>query len=446
MLIKFVILIIYIGLSGCGDTGEYSARIKSTYTKPSHFKAVDYRSIRHSVPGSNLKITGIGFQKGDYLKIDDMLLAVETLTSDYIISELPADLLPKRYAATIVSAGADFSGQGIREISKPKEVNFDLEIISEESFPDIYAITKDVVANQEDGKIIGRNLTDSLDLFVNDKSIPYKVLSTSEIAFKLENHNIKRNTLEVQFKGEVLFSTSLILVDRELPKITMSPEEVCTGVEYYDGMGQYYEGSADCSPESLEYCTDSNEVGCVTTSTYVSLNKNDLVAADIRSGKLLLGVTGTLIAESHINCNSGGASGCIATATYPSMNLTAAGTDSSLTAANFDASVATAGNFEFWLADGSRQVITGDGDLVAASIASGVEVHGVTGSANLESHSNCNSGGANGCVATATYPSMNLTAAGTDSSLTAANFDASVATAGNFEFWLADGSRQGDHR
>ncbi len=274
--------------------------------------------------------------------------------------------------------------------------------------------------------------------------------------------------------------------------------------------------------------------------------------ANVRAVDTVDGATGTLS-----DCAAGGASGCVATATYKTMNLTAAGTAASLTGANFNTTIAAAGNFEFWDASGSRYSVAGDTDLTASNVLSGKNIFGVDGSitggptyctsdgeagcvvvgptyaaavtagaaskilsgqtlagitgnvtlpaggkvltgtsfgvsgtgssgtltlptasnvrsgtgaygdpgaaltpsyspdfpdvANVRavdtvdgatgSLSDCAAGGASGCVATATYKTMNLTAAGTAASLTGANFNTTIAAAGNFEFWDASGSR-----
>ncbi len=63
-----------------------------------------------------------------------------------------------------------------------------------------------------------------------------------------------------------------------------------------------------------------------------------------------------------------------------------------------------------------------------------------TGSATLESHSSCSGGGQTGCLATATYPTMNLSVTG-GTGLTSANFAAAVASASTYQFWDGGGAR-----
>ena len=249
---------------------------------------------------------------------------------------------------------------------------------------------------------------------------------------------------------------------------------VASGVRY----GHSFEFTGTASVESHSNCTGSNQSGCVATSTYATMDKsaagthvgltsgnfdssiatlsnyefwdaqgarhtitgdNQLRRANIRSGVEIHGKSGNMT-QAPPNCSGPGQSNCVATNTFKTMNLSAAGSDIGLTAGNFDASIATSADYEFWDAGGDRHSITGDSDLRVTNVLSGVEIHGVTGNV-VQGPANCTGANQSGCVATSTYKTMNLSGAGSNGALTAGNFDASIATAANYEFWDAQGSR-----
>ncbi|RYZ90909.1 MAG: DUF1566 domain-containing protein [Proteobacteria bacterium] len=160
--------------------------------------------------------------------------------------------------------------------------------------------------------------------------------------------------------------------------------------------------------------------------------------ANVHSSDTVNGLTGTLL-----NCTAANQSGCVATTSYKTMNLSASGTDTGLTSSNFNTSVKTAANFEFWDAAGARHSVAGDADLVATNIANAVNIFGTVGSANLESHSACSAANQSGCVATSIYKTMDLSSASiaTTTDLTSTNFNATLATSANFEFWDSAGAR-----
>ncbi len=170
----------------------------------------------------------------------------------------------------------------------------------------------------------------------------------------------------------------------------------------------------------------------------ISYDAIDAGKASIRSSLTLSGITGTLV-----NCSAGGETGCVTNSTFKSINLSSQGSNSSsgLTAANFNTKLATTGNFEFWDASGTRHEKAGDTDLAAANIATSVVIHGVIGSADLESHSACGAANQMGCVATSTYKTMDLSTVGAFTGLTGSNFPSRITNADSSEFWDATGNK-----
>lgn len=197
-----------------------------------------------------------------------------------------------------------------------------------------------------------------------------------------------------------------------------------TAFEYFDSAGNRFTGTGDA----------------------------DLVAANVVSGSVIFGVTGTTVAESHSNCTGNSQQGCVATATYQSADLTnllaanikngitisgitgnypsatspLAGADATadLTSASFNAKLAASTAFEYFDSAGNRYTGAGDTDLTPVNIAIGEGIFGLTGTSSLESHSSCTGNGQQSCVATATYQSADL------SSLSAGNVKNGVTIGG----------------
>jgi hypothetical protein len=106
-------------------------------------------------------------------------------------------------------------------------------------------------------------------------------------------------------------------------------------------------------------CSTNAATGCVTTSTYKSADLTNLSAGNIKSGVTIAGTAGQ----------------------YPSSSFPLTGSSGSdLTTATFDAQIKSSGTFQYFGSDGTRYTGTGDTDITAANIASGVDIFGATGS------------------------------------------------------------------
>jgi hypothetical protein len=182
-----------------------------------------------------------------------------------------------------------------------------------------------------------------------------------------------------------------------------------------------YGASGTGTTPTLANCSTDGGVGCVTVGPLYAAAATTGLSTKVVSGQTVAGISGTAIAESHSNCATAGAVGCVTTALYKPMELSAAGSNSSsgLTSSNFNSSLATSANFEFWDASGLRHQITGNSALNAGNIKSGVSVFGLTGG-----------------YPSATYPLANNTAT-TD--LT--TFITQLTTDGTFEFFDSQGTR-----
>jgi hypothetical protein len=115
-----------------------------------------------------------------------------------------------------------------------------------------------------------------------------------------------------------------------------------------------------------------------------------LVEGSIKSGVTIAGVLGDY-----------------PSADYPLTGASAVVND--LDATTFNAKVKSATQFEYFDSTGSRYTGNGDADIVAANVADGIDIFGTEGTAVLETHSNCASDGATGCVAVAAFKAVDMT-------------------------------------
>ena len=155
-------------------------------------------------------------------------------------------------------------------------------------------------------------------------------------------------------------------------------------------------------PEAHVNCSEDNQVGCVSTSTYKAANLLNLTSGNILSGVTIAGVTGSVVIPTiPANCTSDNQIGCVTTAAYPSRSpasIPVAESHTACTADNQTGCVAT-----------STYKAANLASLVASNLRTGVIVAGVTGTLvpNAESHIDCAANSQVGCVTTSTYQSMN---------------------------------------
>jgi hypothetical protein len=110
---------------------------------------------------------------------------------------------------------------------------------------------------------------------------------------------------------------------------------------------------------TLADCSTNGVTGCVTTSTYKSADLTNLSAGNIKSGVTIAGTAGQ----------------------YPSSSFQLTGSSGSdLTTPTFNARIKSSATFQYFGSDGLRYTGTGDTDISAANIASGVDIFGATGS------------------------------------------------------------------
>lgn len=183
--------------------------------------------------------------------------------------------------------------------------------------------------------------------------------------------------------------------------IGLTPEQVCSGVSYYDLVGNPKEGSKTCEYRA---CNKDVDTGCVTNASFPAANKSNIRAVDLKAGKTIAGIAGSLA-----NCNTDGDTDCLSNAAFKALDMTnvtpgnikngvtIAGvvgkypssefrlpgyttSDRVLTGTNFEGMIRqTLLSAEFWDHKGERHVISSTNQLKPENIKNGEEIFGITG-------------------------------------------------------------------
>ncbi len=282
-----------------------------------------------------------------------------------------------------------------------------------------------------------------------------------------------------------------------------------TPYEFWDSTGQRHQVAGDsdlmasniisgvevlgvigtAAMETHTNCASDGAAGCVVLGPSFAAALTTGLGSKVLTGQMVAGVAGIAVAETHSSCSSANQSGCVATTNYKTMDASAASAMSDLNSGNFMSLVKSNTAFEYWDSDGQRHQNSGDANLQASKLIIGTTVFGVSGTAQVESHSDCASDGSSscvvdgntyaaaalgglaakilsgnsvagipgtaivethspcsaanqiGCVATSTYRTMDLNGSAGVSSLTNTNFTAALASASTFQFWDAQGTR-----
>ncbi len=210
-------------------------------------------------------------------------------------------------------------------------------------------------------KISGKNLGTQKDLEINIGAvrIPLSINPDGSAEFKMpEGISAGMGHIKLVSKTLGYLGQATMLADPgDYPISTMSADKVCKDEKYRNAKGEITVGTKDCG--SLPLCSASGQMGCTSTTDFIVVSKTELVPTVIKSGAKVGSVTGT----------------------YPSATnpLTGADATADLDSATFAAKIKTAATFEFFGPDGTRYTITGDPDLAATNILSGIEIFGNTG-------------------------------------------------------------------
>ncbi len=321
-------------------------------------------------------------------------------------------------------------------------------------------------------KVSGDSLYRGMTLQFGGKSVPLFVESQNSAMFIMPESSATGNFGAVFYSGSGQPIASLALKDEsealEIPTIEADADQVCSDIIFQDARGHLKTGTRLCV-SSYATCVADGEKNCLTHANFPAVEKIGLLQKmqDLRSVSTLAGINGTLE-----NCASDGEANCVAVgptfaaievdeaASKLILNQSLGGITGSfvlplpshvLSSTGFGANgTALVGTFTL---PPPNQVESGSppyGDpsapttpsLVAdfpdpANVRTNDSTHNVTGT-----FPNCSATHQADCWVEAPYSTIDLTTAGAATGLTSANFNTTLHSSGNFEFWNAAGVRQ----
>lgn len=288
----------------------------------------------------------------------------------------------------------------------------------------------------------GEGFKPEISILIAGQAVTIEYISDQEARFVMPEGRPGLLKVDLSLDRLSLVSPKLYRLSKDNLFSTASQSEVCDGQSFYNINGELVTGTKKCDANSSDVtvnenmlssefvsdsitgsiptCSNEGESDCILRDSFAA-GSNLSIADKLVSGHTVLGVNGNVVlpAITQVNygieygsgsnqfsgtglggdvlCTAGGQSSCITSPSYPTMDLSIT-SGTGLSTANFDTTIRTASNFEFWDSTGLRHVLTGNASLAASNIRSGVEIHGITGIAVFESHTNCNTDGQSGCV------------------------------------------------
>lgn len=185
----------------------------------------------------------------------------------------------------------------------------------------------------------------------------------------------------------------------------LKADDLRVGVKVADVTGTY-------SPVVYTNCSQNGQTSCLATAPYAANDVTGLAASNIRSGVTVAGVAGSFnpTVESHTDCNSNNQVGCVTTASFKSIDsanmslitagnikngvtiagvtgsypsastpLVGASSTADLDDATFTAKIKSVAQFEFFDGAGNRYVQQGASAIAEANIRVGVSIFGSVG-------------------------------------------------------------------
>ena len=344
--------------------------------------------------------------------------------------------------------------------------------------------------------ISGANFMTGMQVAIGDNLTSVELASDSEAKMIVPEGPAGEVTAIAVLEEKRTEGVSFYRLSEDYPLFTADPKILCEGVKFYNQKGELSEGTKNCSPDltgldpdkiiaghsiggiegRLPYCDDEGQQGCVNDGAFKSADTERL-AEKIIEGQSVAGVLGTVTlpdpsvvgngftygvpgsqytgsatTEAHIDCNADGATGCVATSSFKAADI--AGLEDKIllgqTVAGVSGNIAlpSAADVQSGVEYGINGAsLTGSFMVPSeADVATGVSYgHAAefTGSAIIESHSNCVAAGATGCIATATYKTMDLSNnnEGGALDLNQTDFNTRIASDSLFEYWDENGMR-----
>ena len=289
-----------------------------------------------------------------------------------------------------------------------------------------------------------------------------QVMSAQEVSFVMPPAKTGRREVALnQGDYSVAVNDIYSLADDSYPLITADASTQCNDITFYNAEGKVTKGTRNCDttsgsstgengggasldlsnlkPENIRLgvsvagvdgtlvpspanCTSDGADACVVVGPSFAAALTTGAESKILAGQSLAGIGGNVTLPSAGNvriagggygaagaitptladCSTGGAAGCVTTSIYKSMDITGSGSATGLSTSNFNATIATANNFEFWDVTGTRHQVAGTPLLTAANIKSSVTIFGVLGS-HSQNPADCAADGGVGCVVDGTH-------------------------------------------
>ncbi len=276
----------------------------------------------------------------------------------------------------------------------------------------IERVSPAVVTSGDELAVYGSEFSDTLKLTIGGREVQdYQLLSAKELRVKVpEFDSSQKIVLQLRTAKKQARFHFLYLGAGQVYRGAASASEICEGETFFDKDDNPKLGTKSCpgtaesgstetsSNGTYAACSGPNQLGCLANSTFKTMDLSsasamtDLTAANFESS-LATGNTFEFWDSTGVRHQVAGSSFLVAanikagvhllgvTGAYPSANypLPSASAVADLDGPTFHAKIKASAAFEYWTSDGTYQTGLGDADIDAANIKSGVAVFGTTG-------------------------------------------------------------------
>ncbi len=406
-------------------------------------------TVTLSLPGSGLSEESLNLADGNIFVVYRVYSYTEGKT---LVGVIPSQDIEKgdrfirfytRYFGAFQAAYSTVPVTKAQSVTSTIPVQTKKEV---QNLPPLTVTGRSPVVVPRGGKVIisGQNFRPTLAIALGGKTVgELKVMSDSQASFVVPaDVGFGLNSMELVQDGTAQTISIFYKGDKsDFPIMTEVPENVCSGSKYYDQTGALKVGTKSCqSAPAAASCSKTGETNCLASTAFPAVASTELAAGNIKKGASIGGVTGIYpSSEAPLATNttvadltSFGPTSPVGTYeffdsagnVYPA-NILDGGT---ITPSTVSQSLSATGSLYRGV------TVSGNADLLASNIKSGVNLFGVSGSLT-PAPANCSTNNASGCVTTATYKSADWT------NLTAANIKNGVSVAGLTGTYPSSGNR-----
>ncbi len=243
-----------------------------------------------------------------------------------------------------------------------------------------------VVRNGDELKIYGAKFTDKLTLILGGTEVPtYELISARELRVTVPELSQGKKLLQLKTKrSEARFRLVYAGSTRGSSLIAESDADVCAGETFFDHNGEAKTGTKDCGVLAKAVvipgaCERDGQTECLLVGSKFAAAEVAGLAAKVVQGQTVAGVTGTVQQGTLNLCTGANQMACVATATYRTMDLSQASGMADLSSFSLNTLLASSSSFEFWDSTGTRHEAIGSTALASGNLKSGVSLFGVTG-------------------------------------------------------------------